>query len=80
MDIRNVFILFNESEFTKDGIIKELKEEGYQHNFIFGFKLTQSNLGDYLRKCDELWCFGDCSHMNAYKVATEFGIDVWNMG
>lgn len=79
MDVRNVFILFNEVDFTKEDIVADLKAEGYKHNFIFGFKLSQENLGDYLRKCDECWVFGNCSEMPEYKVSNDLGVEVWQM-
>lgn len=80
MDVRNIFILFNKDEFTKEEIVADLKEEGYKHNFIFGFKLSQENLGDYLRKCDEVWCFGECADQVEFQVSKEMGKDVWIMG
>lgn len=73
-------ILFDKTKFTKEEIVAELKAEGYKHNFIFANKIDLDYAKDYMRKCEEVWCFGDCEEMFMYMMATDEGMDIWTMG
>jgi pentose-5-phosphate-3-epimerase len=80
MDIRNIMIIFNKEQFTKEEIVADLKAEGYKHNFIFANKIDLDYMKDYLKKVDEVWCFGDCEDMWLYEMFSNEGMDIWNMG
>lgn len=75
MDIRNVYIIFDRESFSKDDIKKDLKSEGYKHNFFIpdGLDFT------VMRYVDEVWIFGDCSKSYALAYAKQQGKDIWNM-
>jgi hypothetical protein len=80
MEIRNIVILYNDSEVTKEQITADLKGEGYTHNFMFANPTTkESTLERHLHTIDEVWLFKDCSHMWQYKFFTDKGCDIWQM-
>lgn len=77
MEVMNVYILYTD-KFTIDAIKKDLYEEGYDHNFMFGFE--GEYFGDFIKdNVDEVWCFGDCTKLRKYKIAKEVGADIWQM-
>lgn len=81
MDIKNVFIIYNPVEFTKNQIIVDLKEEGYSHNFCFSkIEFDRKYLESNLKIADEVWCFGFCEKLLDYSVAKRKGLDIWQMG
>lgn len=80
MDIRNVYVIIDHKEFTKDKVVQELKEEGYKHNFFFGNAPFREDFRNYMYKCDEVWVFGNCNGMEDYNFAKIIGKDLWQMG
>lgn len=79
MDIRNVYIIFNSKELTKEQVVRELQEEGYNHNFFFGNIRNMVIAHEYLKQSDEVWCFGKCDDIEDYMRARELGKDIWQM-
>lgn len=80
MDINNIFVIYNPTQYTKDEIIKDLKEEGYFHNFCFSkIEYDRKYLENNLNKADEVWCFGNCEKLLDYSVAKRKGLDIWQM-
>lgn len=79
MDIRNILIIYDKNKFTKDSIVSDIKEEEYQHNFVFYDSFDIEDTFEYLKRCDEVWTFGDCDKLDAYKSAIVFGSDIWRM-
>jgi hypothetical protein len=78
MDIRTIYIVYNEDVYDYETVSNELMLEGYRHNFYF------SNIHGYnennLQKSDEIWLFGACSRYLDVIKAREIGIDEWQMG
>jgi len=80
MDIRNVYIIYSK-EFTKDKIIQEIKAERWEHNFVFFSDITSGkDKIRYMGQANEIWCFGDCTHIQDYKDALIRNKDFWRMG
>lgn len=80
MDIINVFIIYNPTEYTKTEITLDLKEEGYLHNFCFSkIGYDRKYLETNLNIADEVWCFGKCDNLLDYSVAKRKGLDIWQM-
>lgn len=80
MEIRNIVILYNESEITKENIIQDLREEGYKHNFVFANQFTSLEFFEtYRMDIDEIWVFGDCKDMWQYQYCVDEGMDLWQM-
>lgn len=81
MDVRNVYVIFDITKYSKEQIIGEFVSERYRHNFMFdNMVFPDAVIKDYMDKSDEIWCFGNCEDMRAYKIAIEKGADIWNMG
>ena len=47
MEISNIYLIFNTDEFTKEDIIRDIKDEGYKHNFMFGNIIARPKNKDY---------------------------------
>ena len=75
----NVYVIFNPEQYTEEKIINIIKEEGYEHNFFFHRK-TISDKTIHMKVADEVWTFGNVEDLEDYKMAIEFGLDVWEMG
>lgn len=81
MEIRNIAILNNDIQYTKEQIIAEIKAEGYPHNFLFISDVEKpEDLGGHFRLIDEVWLFGDCTPLWQYSFFKAEGADLWNMG
>jgi len=81
MEVKNIGILYNESELTKEQVVADLKSEGYTHNFLFINPITLSGTLDrHLKTIDEVWLFKDCSKMWQYEYFKSNGKDIWVMG
>jgi hypothetical protein len=65
--------------FTKEDVIKDIKEEGYKHQFFFANFNDATKARVALADSDEVWCFGDCQDIVYYKIAKERGSDIWQM-
>lgn len=65
---------------NKDRIVKEIKDEGYEHNFFFGQGQEYDFLTSKVDFADEVWCFGDCVGYEMYDYAKSTGCDLWVMG
>lgn len=76
---KKIFILIDVHEISKDAVVKDLQEEGYQHDFFFGNFHDYETTKEYLVSADEVWCFGDCKDLVYYKLARELGADIWQM-
>ena len=79
VDIQNVFIIIGR-KWNKDKIVKELKDEGYKHNFFFGQGQEFGILEKNILLCDEVWCFGDAEQYEMYEYAKKIAKDIWQMG
>ena len=79
MDTDNVFVIIGNG-FKKIDVIREIKDEGYNHNFYFADSDNFSEMIKQLNISDETWCFGDCDGLAIYKYADRNGIDFWRMG
>jgi len=80
MDILNVYVIYDKT-YTKSKIIEEIKAEGYSHNFVFYSDITShEQKQSYLRKCSEVWNFGDCTRIEDYKIGLMMGKEFWKMG
>ena len=80
MEVKKVYIIFNKSKFTKENIVQILLEENYKYDFYFG-NLNSHEFSDcYLQQADEVWCFGNCEHIEDYKMAKALAKDFWIMG
>lgn len=75
----NIYIIIGKG-YNKDRVVRELKEEGYPHNFFFGNITDVEYKEVYLETADEVWTFGDCTGIYDYEEAIELGSDLWNMG
>ena len=81
MEVRNIFVIVNTLDISFEEVIKDLKEEGYAHNFYFLGKRevdfeTEQNC---LIRSDEVWCFGHCEENPFYEIAQMMGKDIWIM-
>lgn len=81
MEVKSVYIIFDEELFSIEDIKKDIQEEDYDYNFIFGFDSITPiiDFKIFLEEIDEVWVFGDCSNDILYKVAQEVGCDIWQM-
>lgn len=81
MEIRNVYIIYDKTKLDKEVIKKELIEEGYTHNFMFGGEIDDRRIVEnHLFNTDEVWVWGDCKESRDYKLALKVGSDIWQMG
>ena len=74
-EIKKVYILINEREFTLEQVQSEIRDEGYEFEFFYDIN---SNL--LIADIDEVWCFGNCSTFKEYEMFTRFGVEIWQMG
>jgi len=75
-----VYVIFDKNMYSKEDIVKIIKEEGYKHDFYFG-NLGQHEFADcYLNEADEVWLFGNCNDIPDYQLAIQIGSDCWRMG
>lgn len=79
MDIMNVYVVIDENKFTKEDVVKDLKEEGYKHNFIFSTDILVNDVVKYMNQCHEIWLFGNCKEMYENMVAEESRFSIWQM-
>lgn len=79
MDIKNILIIFDKNKFTKESIIEDIKSEEYKHNFLFYSDIESPKVMEYLGIVDEVWTFGNCDDIDAYKSAIVYGADIWKM-
>ena len=79
MDVRNIYIIIGR-KFTKDKIVREVQEEGYNHNFYFSQGQEWVDLIKAMTISDEIWVFGDASEYEDYEYAKSNGMDIWKMG
>lgn len=80
MDTRRIFVIFDSEKYTKEDIVKDIKEEGYTHFFYFSsVNRNQAMESSYMRSSDEVWFFGDCRNEPDYKLARHLGKDCWQM-
>lgn len=79
MDIQNIFIIMGRG-WNKKQIVKELKEEGYKHNFFFGQGQDFGILEKNILLADECWCFGNCDGYDMFEYAKRKNLDIWRMG
>lgn len=79
MDINNVFIIIGKG-WSKRRVIKDLKGEGYRHNFYFSNGTVGNNEIKQLGISEEVWLFGDCNGLEILKYVERNQLDVWKMG
>lgn len=79
MEIRNIVILYNADEVSREAIVDDLQEEGYMHNFMFANNLSRDVLDIYLMDVDEVWLFKDCSKLWQVEYFMEKGLSPWQM-
>lgn len=77
MDNRKIYVIYNEKQFSKEDIKKDIESEGYTHKFLF---CDGTMIADSLKYADEVWAWGDCSENVAFIVATNLNKDIWQMG
>lgn len=82
MEVRNIYCILDLGEIKKDLVVKDLEQDGYKHNFLFGNTgtLELEDKVEYINQSDEVWCFGDCSDTEDLMLARELGKDIWQMG
>jgi len=78
--VDKVYIIYNDSKFSKDNIIYDIKQEGYKHFFFFPKDREKEFNLEFLKSSKEVWVFGECEDMPDYKLAVELGLDIWRMG
>lgn len=78
MDL-NVVVIIDTDRFTKDDVVKDIKEEGYRHNFFFANFHEVEKAKFAIEHAEEVWTWGDCSDQLYYKYAREVGSDIWDM-
>ena len=79
--MRNIYVVYDGNVYTKERVVTELKEENYEHNFLFSnHEFTSEQISKAMNECDEVWMFGNCKFTMDYRVASEQGEDVWQMG
>ena len=82
MDIIDVYVIYDKKKYKREDIIKDLREEGYTHNFFISELISGSVAPEHfsaMKNADEVWLFGDCDQYQDYKLARELGKDVWIM-
>lgn len=75
----NIYVIIGKG-FDTESVIKEIKEEGYTHNFCLNYKLTYKERIREMAKADEVWCFGKADGYDDYEYAKSKGYDIWIMG
>ncbi len=78
MDIRTIYVVWNEYDWDYESVKSELMAEGYRHNFYFSNKRGYDK--DTLKKAEEVWLFGNCENRLDLHYAKEMGSDIWQMG
>lgn len=79
MEIRKIYVIIDLNKYSKDDVVKDIKEEGYKHDFYFGNVDKNSFSASCLEEADEVWCFGNCEGINDYLMAKMLGKDIWVM-
>lgn len=75
----DVVIIVDVMRFTKEDVVKDIREEGYQHNFMFANFNAIDVVENALKNADEVWVWGDCKDLKYLKLAKEMGCDIWQM-
>ena len=75
----NIYVIIGRG-FTKQEVIKEIRAEGYTHNFFFGDGMTLKDKLKEMKHADEIWTFGDCKAYDDFIYAKDKGYDIWVMG
>lgn len=71
--MKSVYLCIDFDKYTITDVTNELKEQGDVNKWILGNSVEKVNM------CDEFWCFGDCSKLDAHRKARELGKDIWQM-
>lgn len=79
MSTRNIYVMFDQKNFTKEEIVADLQGEGYEHNFFYGIAREGVDLDKLVAYADEVWCFGECKMVKEYELAKSLGCDIWQM-
>lgn len=79
MDVKSVVVIIDTGRFTKDEVVKDIKEEGYAYNFFFANFHEVAKAKYAIEHADEVWTWGDCTEQLFYKFAREVGADIWTM-
>jgi len=77
--MNNVYVIFGLG-FSLEEIKKDLQEEGYTHNFFFGYGKDLDVKRKAMKIASECWIFGKVENTEDYKLALEYGVDLWIMG
>lgn len=76
MDNRKIYVIYDETRYSKEDIKEDIKAEGYKHQFLF---CDGTMIADYLKYADEVWTWGDCNNHIAYIMAVNINKDIWEM-
>ena len=80
MDIKKIYVIFNDVEFGEEAVREDLAGEGYVHDFLFFNRVPAEEKNKYLEEVDEVWLFGDCHAVDDFYLAVGVGSDFWQMG
>lgn len=79
MEMIKVYVVYNFADYNKEDVVKEIQEEGYKHNFVFGANVPIEDKEKYIKLCNEVWIWGDCNTYPDVKIAENVGADRWQM-
>lgn len=80
LDIKNILVIVDALRFTKDQIVREIKDEGYKHNFLFANFNDFKEVEKLISSVDEVWTWGNVEDNAFYKMSKKIGADIWTMG
>ena len=78
---KNVTVIIDPAKYSKEDVIRDIEEEGYNYNFFFANYAGDITQAKYAIQyaSDEVWTWGDCSDQLFYIFAKDVGADLWNM-
>jgi len=79
MEIKKIYLIFEDNTMKKEDIDIDLKAEGYPHIFCFGKNVADKDKKFHISVSDEVWVFRNCEDILDYKIAVELGKDIWRM-
>lgn len=78
---KRILMIYDSEKFTEEMVKDDMRSEEFSHYFKFANGVTDlDELESYVAESDEVWVFGDVKETVAFRVATEFGKEIWVMG
>lgn len=79
MDLKKVFVIYDEGRYTREDIIKDIREEKFKAEFCIPNESDGLSYYIMLSKADEVWLWGNVIGTPYYRYAKKNGKDIWDM-